>query len=313
MSKESNLKRVLDSGQFALTGELGPMMGTNLEECLEHAEHNRNHVDAFNITDNQTAVVRIPSLVTAMRLKDRGMDPVMQMTVRDRNRIMLQADILGAGASGVKNILCIQGDHQTLGSEPQARGVYDLDSTQLMHCIKTMRDENKFISGGELEAPLENVFIGGVVNPFADPFEYRVDRFEKKINAGVQFVQTQCIYDMDRLKEYMKRVVDRGLHERCYIMAGITPLKAIGAAMYMKNSVAGIIIPDEIVKRLKGAKEKPGGIKEEGLKIAVEQIQQCMEIEGFSGAHIMAIAWEEKVPEIVERVGGLLPRPKFDD
>ncbi len=308
----SNLEKVLTNGHFAVTGELGPMMGTDLDECLEHAEHNRNHVDAFNITDNQTAVVRLPSLVTAIRLVDRGMDPIMQMTVRDRNRIMLQSDLLGGASCGVKNFLCIQGDHQLLGSEPQAKGVYDLDSTQLMSTIRKIRDENTFIGGGELQAPLD-AFIGGVVNPFADPFEYRVDRLEKKIAAGVNFVQTQCIYDMDRLKEYMKRVVDKGLHEKCYILAGITPLKAIGAAMYMKNNVAGIIIPDEIVKRLKGAKNKEGGVKQEGIKIAIEQIQQCREMEGFHGAHVMAIAWEEKVPEIVEGVGGLLPRPKFDD
>jgi len=308
----SNLEKVLANGHFAITGELGPMRGTDLGPCLEHAEHMRNHVDAFNITDNQTAVVRIASMATAIKLVERGMDPVMQMTVRDRNRICLQADVLGGASCGVKNFLCIQGDHQTLGSEPQAKGVYDVDSTQLMKVIKDMRDENKFVSGDEMEAPLE-AFIGGVVNPFADPFEYRPARFAKKIAAGVNFVQTQCIYDMDRLKEYMKRVVDMGLHEKCYILAGITPLKAIGAAMYMKNNVAGIIIPDEIVKRLKGAKEKPGGVKAEGLKLCVEQIQQVKEIEGIHGAHIMAIAWEEKVPEIVEAVGGLMPRPKFDD
>lgn len=303
----SNLEKVLTNGHFAVTGELGPMRGTDLEECLQHAENNRNHVDAFNITDNQTAVVRIPSMVTAIRLVDRGMDPVMQLTVRDRNRIMLQSDLLGAAACGVKNFLCIQGDHQMLGSEPGAKGVYDVDSTQLMNIIKNMRDENKFVCGDELEAPFKG-FIGGVVNPFADPFDYRVDRFEKKINAGCQFVQTQCIYDMPRLKEFMKRVVDRGLHERCYIIAGITPLKALGAAMYMKNCVSGIIIPDEIIKRLKAAKDK----KKEGIKMAVEQIQEVREIEGISGVHVMAIAWEEKVPEIVESVGGLLPRPKFD-
>ncbi len=303
----SNLEKVLSNGHFAVTGELGPMRGTDLGPCLEHAEHMRNHVDAYNITCNQTAVVRIASMAAAIKLVERGMDPVMQMTVRDRNRIMLQADILGGAACGVGNFLCIQGDHQTLGSEPQAKGVYDVDSTQLMRIIKNMRDENVFASGDKLEAPLK-AFIGGVVNPFADPFEYRVDRFAKKIEAGVQFVQTQCIYDMDRLKEYMKRVVDKGLHEKCYIMAGITPLKAVGAAMYMKNNVAGIIIPDEIVARLKGAKDK----KKEGLKMAIEQIQQIREIEGFKGVHIMAIAWEEMVPHIVEEVGGLLPRPKFD-
>lgn len=303
----SNLEKVLTNGHFAVTGELGPMMGTNIEECLEHAEHNRNHVDAFNITDNQTAVVRISSMVTAIRLADRGMDPIMQLTCRDRNRIFLQSDLLGAASCGVKNFLCIQGDHQMLGSEPGAKGVYDVDSIQLMNIIKNMRDENKFCGGGELQAPFKG-FIGGVVNPFADPFDYRVERFEKKIAAGVQFVQTQCIYDMDRLKEFMKRVVDKGLHEKCYILAGITPLKAVGAAMYMKNCVSGIIIPDEVVKRLKGAQDK----KKEGIKIAIEQIQQIREIEGFAGVHVMAIAWEEKVPEIVEGVGGLLPRPKFD-
>lgn len=304
----SNLEKVFESGHFAVTGELGPMKGTDMSLVKEHAHHMRNHVDAYNITDNQTAVVRISSLACAIELVKMGLDPIMQMTVRDRNRIAMQADILGAGATGVKNLLSIQGDHQVLGNEPKAKGVYDLDSVQLIRCIKNMRDENKFVSGEELEAPLK-MYIGCVANPFADPFEYRVDRLAKKIEAGANFVQSQCIFDIDRFEKWMEMVRERGLHKKVKIMAGITPLKAMGAIMYMKNNVAGIIIPDEIVKRMKGAKSK----KDEGLKICIETIQRCKEIEGVAGVHIMAIAWEEKVPEIVERVGGLLPRPKFDD
>ncbi len=301
----SNLEKVIKSGEFVVTGELGPPKSAYGDFVRHHGEMLKDHVDAFNITDNQTAIVRTSSIACGAILVQMGLDPIIQMTVRDRNRIAIQSDILGAAALDIKNLLCIAGDHAKFGNEPGAKNVFDLDSMQLLKTVKDMRDENRFIGGEELEHPM-TMFLGAVENPFADPFEYRVDRLEKKINAGASFLQTQCVFDLDRFKEWMKRVVDRGLHERCAILAGVTPIKSLGAARYMKNNVAGITIPDSLIDRMKGAEDK----KAEGIKIGVETIQQCKEIEGIAGVHVMAVAWEEKVPEIVEKAG-LYPRPKL--
>lgn len=301
----SNLEKVINSGQFVVTGELGPPKSSDINQLKHHAEEMRNHVDAYNITDNQTAIVRTSSIACGATLVQMGLEPIIQITVRDRNRISIQSDVLGAHALGIKNILCLSGDHQTFGNEPGSKGVYDIDSMQLLKGLKDLRDENKFIGGEELEAPIE-YFLGAVSNPFADPFEYRVDRLEKKINAGASFVQTQCIFDLDRFERWMELVRKRGLHKKVAIMGGVTPIKSLGAARYMKNNVSGITIPDSVIERLQGAKKK----KEEGLKICIETIQRLQEIEGVAGVHIMAIAWEEIVPEIVERAG-LYPRPKL--
>jgi len=303
----SNLEKVINSGEFVVTGELGPPKSADGDFIRHHAEMLQNHVDAFNITDNQTAIVRTSSIACGNILVQMGLDPIVQMTVRDRNRIAIQSDILGASALGIKNMLCLSGDHQNFGNEPGSKGVYDIDSMQLIKAVKDMRDENKFIGGEELEAPV-SLFIGAVENPFADPFDYRVDRLEKKINAGANFIQTQGIFDLERFREWMKRVVDRGLHEKATILAGIIPMKSLGAARYMKNNVAGITIPDEMVDRLKGTEKDKR--KEEGLNICIETIQQCQEIEGVGGVHVMAVAWEEVVPDIVERAG-LYPRPSL--
>ncbi len=300
----SKLERVLNSGHFAVTGELGPPKGADLEKLKEHAYAMRNHVEAYNITDNQTAIVRTSSIACGAVLVQMGLEPTIQITVRDRNRIAIQSDVLGAVALGIKNILCLSGDHQKFGNEPQSKGVYDIDSMQLIKMLKDLRDEGVFCGGEKLEGEVK-YYLGAVENPFADPFEYRVDRLEKKINAGASFIQTQCIFDIERFKKWMELVRERGLHKKVKIMGGVTPIKSLGAARYMKNFVSGITIPDEIIERLKGAENK----KEEGLKIAIETIQQLKEIEGVAGVHIMAIAWEEVVPEIVERAG-LYPRPQ---
>ncbi len=300
-----NLKKVLDSGAFAVTGELGPPKSAEGDFIRHHAEHLRGSVDAYNLTDNQTAIVRTSSIACGKILVDMGLDPIIQITCRDRNRIAIQSDVLGAVALGIKNILCLQGDHQSFGNEPGSKGVYDLDSTQLLKVLKDMRDEGIFAGGEKLEAPID-IFIGAVANPFADPFEYRIARLAKKIEAGAQFIQTQAIFDMERFERWMEGIRKLGLHKKVPILAGVIPIKSLGAARYMKNNVSGIIVPDELIDRLKGAKDK----KEEGLKICVETIQQVQKIEGVAGVHIMAIAWEEIVPEIVERAG-LLPRPTF--
>jgi methylenetetrahydrofolate reductase (NADPH) len=232
----------------------------------------------------------------------------MQMVTRDMNRIGLQSNVLGAAALGIKNLLCLTGDHQSFGDHPQAKNVFDLDSTQLLNTVRVMRDEGKMISGTEVDGK-PAMFIGAAANPFADPFEFRVIRMAKKINAGAQFIQTQCIYDMERFTKFMEMAVEMGLHEKCYIMAGITPFKSVGMANYMKKFVPGLSVPDEYITRLKGVpKDKQAA---EGIKIAVEQIQQCLEMKGIAGIHLMAIEWEEKAPEILE-AAGLTPRPKVD-
>lgn len=266
------------------------------------------YVDAINCTDNQTAVVRISSLAACIRIKQLGFDPVLQMTTRDRNRIGLQADLLGAGAWGINNVLCLTGDHQSFGDHPTSANVFDLDSTQLIGVVKKMREEKKLLNDYEMDvAP--NMFIGCAENPFADPFEIRVLRTAKKIAAGAQFIQTQCIYNMDKFKTWMKGLVDMGLTEKCAIFAGITPMKSVGMAKYMKNKVPGMDVPDDLIKRLQGVgKEKAA---EEGITMAIEQIQELKEVPGVKGFHIMAIEWEDKVPGIVERAG-LYPRPKVD-
>jgi methylenetetrahydrofolate reductase (NADPH) len=302
----SKLEKALEAGHFVVTGELGPPKGADITQMKHHAEGMRNHVEAYNITDNQTAIVRTSSIACGKTLVDMGLEPIIQIVVRDRNRICIQSDVLGAAALGIKNILCLAGDHQSFGNEPQSKGVYDIDSMQLLKGLKDLRDEKKFMGGEDLDGEI-SYFLGAVENPFADPFEYRVDRLEKKINAGANFIQTQCIFDLDRFERWMEMVRERGLHKRVKILGGVTPMKSLGAARYMKNSVSGITIPDELVDRLKGAEDK----KAEGLKIAIETIERLKQIEGVAGVHIMAIAWEEVVPEIVERAG-LYPRPKLD-
>ncbi len=306
MISGSKLEKVINSGEFVVTGELGPPKGADLTQLKHHAEGMRNHVEAYNITDNQTAIVRTSSIACGVTLVQMGLEPVIQIVVRDRNRICIQSDVLGAEALGIKNILCLAGDHQMFGNETGSKGVYDIDSMQLLKGLKDLRDEKKFMGGEELDGEV-SYYLGAVENPFADPFEFRVDRLEKKIRAGASFIQTQCIFDLDRFERWMEIVRDRGLHKKIKILGGITPIKSLGAARYMKNNVSGITIPDELIERIKAAEDK----KAEGLKIAIETIERCKQIEGVHGVHIMAIAWEEKVPEIVERAG-LYPRPKID-
>jgi methylenetetrahydrofolate reductase (NADPH) len=302
----SNLEKIFKSGQIAVTGECGPPRGADAEHFRHKANFLKDVVDAVNVTDNQTAVVRFCSLAASKILLEMGLEPVMQMVTRDMNRIGLQSNVLGAAALGVKNLLCLTGDHQSFGDHPQAKNVHDMDSVQLLHTVKTMRDEGKMISGTELQGR-PAMFIGAAANPFADPQEFRVVRMGKKIAAGAQFIQTQCIYNMERFTKFMEMAVDMGLTEKTFIMAGITPLKSAGMANYMKKFVPGLDVPDEYITRLRGVpKDKQAA---EGIKIAVEQIQQCLAMKGIAGIHLMAIEWEDHVPEIV-KAAGLLPRPK---
>lgn len=307
MMIKSNLQKVLERGQFVVTGELGPPKSAERKKIEHHAEMLRGFVDAFNLTDNQTAIVRTSSIASGAILTQMGLDPIIQITCRDRNRIAIQSDVLGAAALGIKNILCLQGDHAKFGNEKGAKNVNDLDSMQLIQALKRMRDEQVFIGGEKLEAPLD-IFIGAVENPFADPFEYRAYRLAKKVEAGADFIQTQAIFDMERFERWMEKVRELGIHKQVPILAGVIPIKSLGAARYMKNNVSGMIVPDELLERVKGAQDK----KEEGVRICVETIERLKKVEGLAGVHIMAVAWEEIVPEIVTRAR-LLPRPVYED
>jgi methylenetetrahydrofolate reductase (NADPH) len=303
----SRLKRVLEKGDFAVTSECGPPKGADPQVIARKAEVLRGKVDSVNVTDNQTAIVRMSSLAACILVKAEGLDPVLQMVVRDRNRIALQSDILGASAIGIRNVLCLSGDHQSFGNQPEAVGVYDLDSIQFLQAVRNMRDEGIIVGGESLSEPPE-LFIGAAANPFGDPLDFRVVRLAKKINAGADFIQTQCIYNLDRFETWLNRARDRGLTEKAYILGGVTPLKSSGMAKYMKNKVSGMDVPDELIKRMEGVpKDKQ---REEGISICVETIQRLKELPGIKGVHIMAIEWEDAVGDIVERAG-LLPRPGF--
>ena len=305
MKAGSNLEKVLESGVFAVTAELGPPKSADPEVVRRKARLMKGYADAFNVTDGQTAVVRMASWAACLIQKEEGLDPIVQMTCRDRNRIALQMDVLGVAALGIHNILCLTGDHISFGNHPQAKGVYDLDSIQFIQMVKEMRDEKKFQCGEEMDVE-PRLFIGAAANPFADPFEYRPYRLAKKVAAGADFIQTQIVFNVPKFREYMKRVCDMGLHEKVYILAGVAPVKSLGAARYMATKVPGMDVPDEIIERMKKTPREKR--KEEGIEICVEIIQQVREIPGVRGVHIMAIEWEEAVPEIVERAK-LLPRP----
>ena len=305
MKSGSNLEKVLSAGHFAVTGELGPPRGGNAGAIQEKAQYLKGMVDAVNITDNQTAVVRMASWAASALLMKEGLEPNYQMVCRDRNRIAMQSDILGAHALGVRNMLCLSGDHQLFGDHPKSKKVFDIDSMQLISMVRKMRDEGKFLNGEALtEAP--RMFIGAAANPFAEPYEYRVHRLAKKIAAGADFIQTQCIYNMERFREWARQAHDMGLTEKVYILAGVTPMKALGMARYMQKNVPGMDVPDWVIKRLEGVEKKQQA--SEGIAICCEQIEEFKEMKGIAGVHVMAIEWEQRVPEIMEKAR-LLPRP----
>jgi len=306
MKTESVLEKVLASGELAVTGECGPPRGALPEVVKEKAALLKGYVDAVNVTDNQTAMVRMSSFAASVFLRQMDLHPVFQMVTRDRNRLAMQSDIIGAYSHGINTMLCLSGDHPKFGDHAMAANVHDLDSMQLIQTVRGMRDEGRSQGGAEIKNP-PKMFIGAAANPFADPFELRVARLAKKVKAGVDFVQTQCIYNIDKFATWMQGVRDRGLHEKVYIMAGITPMKSVGMARYMKSKVPGMDVPDELVKRMAGVPKEQQ--PQEGIDICVESIERLRQIEGVAGFHIMAIEWEEKVPEIVDRAG-LYPRPQ---
>ncbi|MDR1086346.1 MAG: methylenetetrahydrofolate reductase [Deltaproteobacteria bacterium] len=306
---KSNLEKVLASGNFAVTGELGPPRSADGHEVKEKAVHLVGNVDSVNITDNQTAVVRMSSMAAGLLVQREGLQCNMQMVTRDRNRIAIQSDIMGAYALGIHNLLCLTGDHQKFGDHPQCKNVFDMDAIGLIQTVKMMRDDGRLLSGQELpEEGRPKIFIGSAYNPFADPEKYRIHRTAKKVEAGVDFMQSQCIYDMPRFRAFMKEAVDMGLTEKCYFMAGITPFKNLGMARYMQKNVPGILVPDEFINRLKGVDKAKQA--EEGMKIAAEQIEEFKSMPGIRGVHLMLIEWEHMVPEFV-KMCKLTPRPSL--
>ncbi len=306
MKTESNLEKVLAAGHLAVTSECGPPRGCQPDEVIRKGKFLEGIVDAVNITDNQTAMVRMSSFAASVIARQQGLDPVLQMVTRDRNRLAMQADIIGAYSLGINTMLCLSGDHTKFGDHPMAANVHDIDSIQLIQMVKQMRDEGKFQGGAEIKGP-PKMFIGAAANPFADPFELRVMRLAKKIAAGADFIQTQCIFNADKFEQWMEGVRQRGLHKKCHILAGVTPIKSVGAARYMQKRVPGMDVPQEIVDRMASVpKEKQ---PEEGTDICIEIIERLKKVEGVAGFHIMAIEWEEKVEEIVKRAG-LYPRPQ---
>lgn len=323
----SRLERVLRAGHFAVTGELGPPQNADPSVILEKAVLLRDVVDGANVTDNQTAIVRMSSIAAGALALQAGLEPVIQMTARDRNRLAIQSDLLGAYALGARNLLCLTGDHSSFGNHPTAKNVHDIDAIQMIAMVRSLRDECIFQCGDAIKGVEPHFFIGAAAAPFADPIDFRPYRLAKKIQAGADFIQTQLVYDIERFAEYMERVRELGLHEQTYIMVGLGPLKSPGVARRMHESVPGVFVPDSIIQRMTEAGSPWAGKAEltneekaerreawraEGIQITIELIQQVRQIEGVAGVHIMAIEWEEAVKPIVEGAG-LLPRPTIEE
>jgi len=325
----SNLEKVLRAGHFAVTGELGPPQSADPEVIRKKAALLRGYCEAVNITDNQTAIVRMSSIGAGAIVVQEGLEPVIQMTCRDRNRLAIQSDLLGAYALGMRNLLCLTGDHQTFGNHPNAKNVFDMDSIQLVQTVTAMRDLKVFQCGDAFKGPEPRFFVGAAAAPFADPLEFRPYRLAKKVKAGANFIQTQLIYDIEAFQAFMEKVRKLGVHEQTFILAGVGPLKGPAMAKYMKDNVPGILIPDGLIERMNrvgapwAGKSKDELTKEdkkarseawqaEGIQITIELIQQLRQIEGVAGVHIMAIEWEEAVKPIVEGAG-LYPRPVVTD
>jgi methylenetetrahydrofolate reductase (NADPH) len=305
----SNLERVLAAGHFAVTAEVGPPRSPDPAAIREKAGWVKGIADAYNVTDNQTAVVRMSSIAASKVLLDEGLEPVMQMVCRDRNRIAMQSDLLGAHALGIRNCLCLSGDHQIAGAggklhgHPCAKNVYDVDSIQLISILKGLRDDCVQDGGDAIDSPA-SFFIGAAWTPLGTPEKFRTIRLAKKVEAGADFCQTQAVYDIPRFAEAMKRAEDMGLTERVAILAGIIVPRSAGMLRYMNGSVPGVEVPDALIERMKSAADR----KVEGIKITLELIEAVREIPGVKGVHLQAIEAEELLPEVVEGAG-LLPRP----
>lgn len=308
MKSGSNLEKLLHAGNFVVCGEMSPPQSADSSSIAKKCAYFKDYVDAVNLTDNQTAIVRMSSVMSSYFALQGGVEPIMQMTCRDRNRLAIQSDILGAYAAGIKNILCLTGDYMKFGNHPEAKGVFDLDSTQLIQIVKQMRDEKKFLSGDEMKQE-PKMFIGAAANPFGEPFEMRILNLMKKIDAGADFIQTQPIFDVPLFEKWMRVVRDEGLDKEVYIIAGVMPVRSVKALLHMKENVPGVRIAQGYIDRLQPITEKEAAM-EEGVKIAVEIMKQVKEISGVAGIHVMPVMWESITPRIVEEAG-FLPRPKI--
>jgi len=302
----SRLERILASGAFAVTAEVAPPASADGSEIRERAALYRGVVDACNVTDGTRARVRISSLAAAEILKEEGLEPVLQMVSRDRNRIALQADLLGAAALGIRNVLCLWGDPPAAGNEPEAKGVFDLKTEEMIDMFRNLRDRGVLRGGDRVEKP-PKVFIGAAADPFSDSKEESFGKLRAKVTAGADFVQTQAVYDLDAFEEWMRLVRKEWLHEKVYILAGIIPLKSSEMARFMAEKL-GAVVPGHIFDRMERAPDP----KAEGLSIAVRTIKAVKKIEGVRGVHIMPVGWDEVVPRLVPEAG-LLPRPEISD
>jgi 5,10-methylenetetrahydrofolate reductase len=307
MKTKSNLARILNKGEFAVTAEISPPQNTQFDTIRKNINLIKGYVDAFNVPDGQAAVVAMASWAVCLLGIEEGLDAIVHMTCRDRNRIALQMDILAVSAFGVNNILCLSGDPIHFGNHPNAKPVFDLDSIQLIRMVKQLRDEKKFDNGELLVGTEPRFFVGAAVNPFTQPLESGIDRLKEKVTAGADFVQTQPIYNIRGFKKWMELVREKGLHKEVGILPGITPVLSLAAARYMKTKVPNMDIPDTIIERLRNARNKEEAA-EEGIKIAVETINQLKEIEGVAGVHIMTLQREDLIPKICS-VASLYPRP----
>jgi len=307
MKTKSNLARILETGQFAVTAETSSPQNTDFETIREKVNLIKGYVDAFNVPDGQAAVVAMASWAVCLVGMEEGIDAIAHMTCRDRNRIALQMDILAVSAFGINNILCLSGDPISFGNHPEAKSVFDLDSIQLIRMVKKLRDERKFDNGESIVGTEPRLFIGAALNPFTKPSESAVGRLKNKVTAGADFVQTQPIYNIAEFKKWMELLRTEGLHKEVKILAGITPVTSLAAARYMKTKIPDVDIPEIIIERFKKARNKEEAA-EEGLRIAVETIQHLKQIEGVSGVHIMTLQREELIPKIC-KAAGLYPRP----
>ena len=304
MKSASRLERVLRSGRFAVTAELNPPDSADPHAVYDRALVLASVCDAINATDASGANVHMSSVGVCALLTRAGYEPVMQVSCRDKNRIAIQGDLLGAAAMGVRNVLCLTGDGVQAGDQPEAKSVFDLDSTSLLRTCCILRDKGQFLSGRKLESP-PKLFLGAAENPFAPPYDFRPLRLGKKIEAGADFIQTQYCFDLPRLRDFMTKVRDLGLHERAFILIGVGPLRSAKTAEWMRTHVPGVHIPDDVIRRLGGVPTDKQRV--EGKRLCVEIIQQVREIAGVSGVHVMAYRQEELVAEIIEEAG-LLPR-----
>ena len=304
--QKTRLQKILESGGFSFTAEIGPPISGSAKNIQDKAQRLNGLVDAANVTDNQTAVVRMSSIAASYLAAQNGVEPIVQMTCRDRNRIAIQSDLLGAYALGLRNILVLSGDHQSFGNHPQSKNVFDIDSIQLLAGLSRMARDGVLISGTKLKEPVE-FFLGTTANPFADPEELQIIRLEKKIRAGARFVQTQGIYDVERFGRWMEKVRERGLHEQAYFLGGVIANRSV-RSIEATGEVPGMDIPQELIERMRAAEHK----EQEGVAIALDLIDQIKQINGVAGIHLMAIGWESIVPTIVEQAG-FLPRPQENE